>query len=348
MIVIATIWAYQERRGFGLHNSMTMTRERFMLRTIFTAATLLALAASGEAAIIVTFSRLTYLPNGGFISHTLTAVGTAGEVINTFSNPLITPISGLGIHNVWGFPGTTRTPSAAEHAAPFFNADWTDYDTYFKFGGADLVLNLGTPFDETNNGATAGTLGLSQAFSTPTNSGFGTYTSAADSTRVITPAKASSNVEFFQVVTRSQDTFRFQAKIEGNGAVGNIDAVPGLGPFLAVTRNKITAVVGVNVQDTFQAIFSGSTSPGTFNWTNFSFMGPGIANQPQFDSNTQVFNWNSAGSALGTYVATVDVNGGGSGPGGVATLTINLIPEPITAALAALAFIGCSAVTRRR
>jgi hypothetical protein len=199
-----------------------------MLRTIFTAATLLALAASGEAAIIVHMSAPVALPQGGLVRITLTAVGTAGEVINTFSNPLITPVGGLGIHNVWGFPGTTPTPSAAEHAAFFFNADWADYDTYFKFGGADLVLNLGTPFDETNNGATAGTLGLSQAFSTPTNSGFGTYTSASDSTRVIVPAKASSSVEFFQIVTRAQDVFRFQARIEGSGAVSNIDIVPAI------------------------------------------------------------------------------------------------------------------------
>jgi hypothetical protein len=194
-----------------------------MLRTIFTSATLLALAASGEAAIIVTVSAPVALPQGGLVSFQLTAVGTAGEVINTFSNPLLSSLNGLGVHQVWGFPGTSATPSRTEQAAPFFNADWAPYDTYFKFGAADQVLNLGTPYGETNNGATTGTLGLTQAFSTPTNSGFGTFTSASDSTRVILPNLASSSVQFFQVVTKFGDWWRFQAKIEGSGALSNID-----------------------------------------------------------------------------------------------------------------------------
>jgi hypothetical protein len=200
-----------------------------MLRNTLAVFAILVLAASSPAAIIVTGGDVgTDLPQGGLKSYTLTAVGTAGEVINTFSNPLLSALNGLGVHQVWGFPGTSATPSKTEHAAPFFNADWTPYDTHFKFGATDQVLNLGTPYGETNNGGTTGTLGLTQAFATPTNSGYGTFTSAADSTRVILPNLASSSVQFFQVVMRAQDTARFQAKIEGSGALSNIDIVVGI------------------------------------------------------------------------------------------------------------------------
>jgi hypothetical protein len=199
-----------------------------MLRNTFAVFAVLLLAATSQAAIIVTQSAPTPLAQGGLVSYTLRAQGTAGEVINTFSNPLLNAVAGLGVHQVWGFPGTSATPSKTEQAPPFFNADWSPYDTYFKFGASDQVLNLGTPYGETNNGATTGNLGLTQAFSTPTNSGYGTFTSAADSTRVILPSLASSNVEFFQVVMRAQDTARFQAKIEGSGALSNIDIIVGI------------------------------------------------------------------------------------------------------------------------
>jgi len=198
-----------------------------MLRNTFAAVALLAMAASSQAAIIVTSSPGAPLAQGGLVSYTLTATGTAGEVINTFSNQLLNPVAGLGVHQVWGFPGTSQSPSPSQQAPPFYNSDWVPYDTYFKFGTADLVLDLGTAASETNNGSTTGTLGLTQAFATPTNSGFGTYSSAADSTKVLLPNKAGTSVEFFQVVLKAGETARFQAKIEGSNAVGNIDMVVG-------------------------------------------------------------------------------------------------------------------------
>jgi hypothetical protein len=203
--------------------SMTMTRTTFMLRNTLAVVALLATAVSSQAAIIVTASAPSPLPQGGLVSYTLTATGTAGEVVNTFSNQLLDAVAGLGVHQVWGFPGTSQSPSPTQQTAPFFNSDWVPYDTYFKFGATDLVLDLGTAATETNNGSTTGTLGLTQAFATPTNSGFGTYVTAADSTKVLLPAKAGTSVPFFQVVMRATDTARFRAKIEGSNAVGNID-----------------------------------------------------------------------------------------------------------------------------
>jgi hypothetical protein len=194
-----------------------------MLRNTLALVAVLALAASTQAAIIVQQSAPTPLAQGGLVSYTLTAVGTAGEVINTFSNPTLAAGSGLGVHQVWQFGGGA-TPTKSQQNLPFFNADWTAYDTAFLFADTDYALNLGTAFGETNNHATTGNLGLTQAFATNADSGYGTFTSAADSTKVLLPAKSGASIPFMQVVMRASDTGILNVRIEGNGgtALGNI------------------------------------------------------------------------------------------------------------------------------
>jgi hypothetical protein len=68
-------------------------------------------------------------------------------------------------------------------------------------------------------------------------------------------------------------------------------------------------------------------------WNNFQFTGPGIVNQPAFDYDTHEFLWNSTGSSVGTYTASVVVTD-------MATLTIHLVPEPATNVLLGLAAIA--------
>jgi hypothetical protein len=119
------------------------------------------------------------------------------------------------------------------------------------------------------------------------------------------------------------------------------------------------------VDDASTTVISGNTATHTFTgsdpngdpltWTFLGLLGPGSpAIAPIFDPITQLFVWNTAGSALGTWLAQVQARD----PGGltdVGTLTINVItgggngsvPEPGMLLLFGLGAAG-AAYRRRR
>jgi hypothetical protein len=192
-----------------------------MLRnTFFAVLAVLAVAASTNAALMITGNTTpTPLPQGGLVSYTLMAVGTESEVINTFSRPTLTPMrtSDRGVHNVANGVTDSGTPSRSDQTPGLFNDAWRPYDTFFMFGGAaDLALDLGTPLTETNDGSTRDMLGLPTTPGVP-RSGFGTLNSGNDSTKVLIPAKAGSNLPFMQVVMRAGDVAHLDIEIVGNG-----------------------------------------------------------------------------------------------------------------------------------
>jgi hypothetical protein len=241
----------------NFNHKTSLMRTLYMLRdTFFALLTVLAAAASSQAAIMITGNNSpTPLAQGGLVSYTLTAVGTAGEMINTFSNPVINGVDGgLGIHNVAQAFTMGGTPTRAEHTPGLWNAEWAPYDTYFLFGGpSDLALDLGAPFSETNDGSTSGMLGLNPAPAAP-RSGYGTLNSAPNSTKVLVPARASSNVSFMQVVMRAQDAANLSIHVVGNygTAIGDFtganairiaDGAPPMGPVAADTDLGDVAIV---------------------------------------------------------------------------------------------------------
>jgi hypothetical protein len=210
----------------------SMTRTKLMLRNTLAFAAVLALGASAQAAIMIQQSAPVALPQGGLVSIQLTAVGTEGEVINTFSNLTITPLGGgMGIHNVaaQGFAGAQDTPTETEQGGGAqWLPEWEPYDTYFKFHSqpapSDYALDLGTPYTETNDGMTMGALGLPNTFlGGPPKSGFGSYNSAADSSKILTPANAGTSVNFMQVVLKATDMGLLRLRVVGSGgtAIGD-------------------------------------------------------------------------------------------------------------------------------
>jgi len=111
----------------------------------------------------------------------------------------------------------------------------------------------------------------------------------------------------------------------------------------AASRTTVTALPGDILGHTFVAVDLDEPGLTGFDWSDFTFAGPGIAVQPTFDYQTQQFNWDSTGSAPGLYKAAVNV-----GVTSTATLTIHLIPEPSCLALAGLALAALVAGSRRR
>jgi hypothetical protein len=192
-----------------------------MLRnTFFAVLVVLSAAAASQAAIMISGNATpTNLPQGNLVSYTLTAVGTAGEVLNTFSRPTLTPMRAAdkGVHNVANAVTNSGTPSRDQQTPGLFDSSWATYDTYLLFGGPnDLALDLGTPLSETNDGSTAGMLGLNPVPAAP-RSGYGNLSSGTDSTKVLVPGKAGPSVPFMQVVMRSGDFAHLDIEIVGNG-----------------------------------------------------------------------------------------------------------------------------------
>ena len=170
-------------------------------------------AQLSKAAIILQQSVPTPL-NGGLVGLTISAVGTEGETINTFTGPTITAaLGGVGVHNVAQAFTEANTPTTEEHFAPIWNPAWTAYDTYFMFN-ATQTLSAGPNFSETNSGATTGTLGLPTSPAAP-KSGFGTYSAPLTAAKVVLAPNADSNVPFLHVVVRATEVFNLFVRIDG-------------------------------------------------------------------------------------------------------------------------------------
>jgi hypothetical protein len=299
-----------------------------MFRDTFLATAVIVLAVPAwSAAAILLQATSSPLPQGDLVQWQISAVGTAGENLNTFSQVSIVPEGpGLGVHNVWPAASNTPTPWRTD-PSPDFDASWAQYDTYFKFAGAaDLVLDLGTPFSESNNNATTGTLGLLSGFGPPL-SGFGTYSSAASSTKVLLPQKSGSTVNFMQVVLKAGESAFLDVEVVGNAGtvsryfdnfrIGGVTQPP-----LAVDAELGDKLQGSIVGHTF----STSVGDSPITWDNLMVSGPGVPANPPALTSEGVFTWDSAGSPAGLYNFDVTaINSGGSDMG---RLSINLIEPP--------------------
>jgi hypothetical protein len=115
-----------------------------------------------------------------------------------------------------------------------------------------------------------------------------------------------------------------------------------------VENTFVGALVGENVMHTFVGMDPDGDAAALM-WGNFVFNGPGAANAPMFDLDTQEFVWDTTGSLPGIYTATVTATDpdmlSDSG-----TLTIDLaVPEPASWMLLTLAAAAaCLGIKHRR
>lgn len=168
-------------------------------------------SATGALVLQATSAPLAW---GGLTQWQVSAVGTAGEFISGFGRISVSNLSGT-IHQVWTPIPNTGPTTGPQTPSPIWDPSWAAYDTYFKFGPSDLVINTGA-LAETNSGMTTGTLGLSSLFGPPV-SGFGAVTSSSDTVKLLTPAKTGTNVNFLQVVIGGQSGASLSVEVFTNG-----------------------------------------------------------------------------------------------------------------------------------
>jgi hypothetical protein len=317
-----------------------------MLRNTFLAVlTVLAVAAASQAAIMLQTTS-TPLSQGGLVQWQISAVGTAGESLNTFSAVNLTAQgAGAGVHNVSQAFTNAATPTVGQHQAGLWNAEWTPYDTFFKYAGADLALDLdSTMVGETSNNSTTGMLGL-PAVPGPPMSGFGTMTWAATSTKVLTPALSGTNVNFLQVVLKQGERALLDVEVQGNGGTAIQQftdfVVGGVEPPPAPVISPIN-LGEIEHGNTIMQQLMASNGPNTWSGLTPTAGTPGMAATltPQ-----GLFSWNPTGSARGpkgngvlySWTATATNEGGADTR---VAISLSLIPEPATMSLLALALVG--------
>jgi hypothetical protein len=330
-------------------NHETSMMRTYMLRnTFFAVLTVLAAAASSQAAIMLQASDPTPLPNGNLVSRTITAVGTSGEMINTFTNPVITAMGGgKGIHNVAQAFTNGGTPSRGDQTPALYNPEWAPYDTYFYFDATNS-LSLGPAFEETNDGTTSGMLSLPATPSAP-RSGFGGLTSQAASSKLFTTADDS--LAFMQVVMAAGEQASLSIRIIGDGGAtvgdftgANAFTIGGGAPALMGS----TTTIGPTTMAVFNHTFTATGGTGPYTWGNLMLTAGAPTTTPTLAANGD-FGWFTGNSPRpGTYSWNATVTDAAQATA-TGTLTIELlVPEPATMMLAGLAMVGLVGFARRR
>ncbi len=138
------------------------------------------------------------------------------------------------------------------------------------------------------------------------------------------------------------------------------DAVDSTGPQdqpPSIDDVVINALVGDSIMHTMTGI---DPDGDLITWDMISFLGGGV-NAPTFDSLTQLFEWDTTGSAVGQYIA--NIRGAANGLTDVGTVTINLttggnppggnppptnVPEPGILALLSMGLLGMAGTRRRK
>lgn len=328
-----------------------------MLRNTFPALWMGLVIAGTSQATVILQTTPTPLAAGGLTQWQVSAVSNVGEVIYAFSQPSITPVgSGAGAHQIFQAFTTGQTPTETEHAAGMWNPAWAAYDTYYKFGSIDHALSFGT-YTETNDGPTSGTLGLPAMGNAPNNprSGFGTVSSTADNSQILTLANSSSNVNFYQIVLKNNEAANLTVRVVpvvggvyqfNNFQVGGGGGTPAINIVEIILNDRELSAGPIS-----QQLDDGPADPAA-TWSNLVLNNGEPANAPSLSS-SGLFTWNPAGSKAGpkgngvlyrwTATAT-NITGADTD----FAITVRLIPEPATTNLAGLAMVAVVGLIRRR
>jgi hypothetical protein len=188
-------------------------------------------AAPAHAAFMLQSSPGTPLGNG-LVSYTLSAVSTAGEVINGINKPtVVAGGTGAGVHQVW-MPNLGQTPTQGDHNPLEFSPAWRPYDSFWFFD-ADNSLSVGGEFTETLIEDPA-PITLPPSAAGPPRTGFGTMgfsgASASKGFRIAS-GRQGTNVAFAQLVLKRDEHVLVSVGVIDNANGARINNFP-IGPLV--------------------------------------------------------------------------------------------------------------------
>jgi len=340
-----------------------------MLRnTFFAVLTVLAAAASSQAAILLEQSAATDLGQG-LVSYVLSATSNAGETINGIENPNIIANGGMGLHQLWlNNTGTFKSPTQGDQTIGLWNAAYTPVDSFFYFDAANS-LSVGAAWDETNSGAD-GFTGLPAGALGAPHTGFGTLSTAGGSPGgklfTVASGRPGNDVDFAQLVLKAAESVLVSFTVltaEGvnttfdDFCIGMCEPIGGgvltIDPALATDDPAVPAQL---ISQQFNALLDGGATTAD-SWSITGFTKGGVAavpaNPPSISS-TGLFSWLPTLADLGPvgadadWQALIQATKAGS-DNASATFDIGLtIPEPTTMSLFGLAMVGAIGFLRRR
>lgn len=321
-----------------------------MLRnTFFSVLTVLAAAASSQAAIMLS-GTMTPL-DSGLESWTLSGRSTAGEIINGVNNPSVVAATGdAGLHQVWQ-PLLGATATRGDQSPLAFADAWRPYDSFWHFDSTNS-LSVGGAFSETNS-ETGGKSDLPAGPAGAARTGYGTMAFAGTSASkgfTVASGRQGTDVPFGQFILKAGEAVMVSLGVldnsGGNTRIENF--------MLGGGGDPAPIIDDVNLGDQTAAIINHTFVPaaGSGPITSWSIApttgSPAVA---ATISQTGQFQWHTIGSARSAdgvpYSWTVTATGAGGTDTGVLSLEL-VVPEPATMSLIGIAMIGLVGFARRR
>ncbi|MEN1681821.1 MAG: hypothetical protein AAGJ46_19750 [Planctomycetota bacterium] len=194
--------------------------------TIVQTACAMLASASLHAEIVLETSEFVLEP--GFIQYTVSAVGSGGEELNTFSGLELTGALHQ-VYTMFGLP--VPTPVAGSHgmSGSLFGSGNEAYDTYFLQAPPYAFTNA--PVDEmVGNSATTGLLANLPTFDLGSGivqeTGFGDRLAMDPLNGAITLTSTSTRIDFLQVVLAEGTQALLDVRIDGPGVMQVFEDFP--------------------------------------------------------------------------------------------------------------------------